>query len=78
VVWYNDEVASPPREVLSEFDATISDFSIMKARELENSKLRDENPKIGNQYFTNFENFLNFKTSKIPELQVFSPFKFSP
>ena len=43
VVWYNNEVrrsiGGPPREVLSEFDSTISGLSIMKAREFENSKI---------------------------------------
>ena len=42
MVWYNDETeyrGGPPREVLSEFDSTISGLSIMKAREFEKSKI---------------------------------------
>ena len=41
--WYGimtrRSIGGPPREVLSEFDSSISGLSIMKAREFENSKI---------------------------------------
>ena len=82
LVWYNDEVrrsiGGPPREVLSEFDSTISGLSIMKAREFGNSKI--EGWKIPKSE-TNSKTLRILRTLwilKLPKSKNFTPFLFSP
>lgn len=75
MVWYNHktEYRGPPREVLSEFDSSISGLSIMKAREFENSKIEGWKSQISE---INSKTLRILRTSPILKLPKVLNYKF--